>query len=72
MIVQVVADREVGNNVDPVRHQVFLRDDLEKLRDIGIRNAFDFVAEVIPGERQSNFKWHYDLQPRNEDPAALL
>jgi hypothetical protein len=33
---------------------------------------FDFVAEVIPGERQSNFKWHYDLQPRNDDPAGLL
>jgi len=33
---------------------------------------FDFVSEVIPGERQSNFKWHYDLQPRNDDPASLL
>jgi hypothetical protein len=33
---------------------------------------FDFVAEVVPGERQSNFTWHYELQPRNDDPAALL
>jgi len=33
---------------------------------------FDFVAEVVPGERQSNFTWHYEMQPRDDDPAALL
>ena len=32
---------------------------------------FDFVAEILPGERTAQVAWHYDMQPRNDDPAAL-
>lgn len=33
---------------------------------------FDLFAEIIPGERESRIAWHYDLQPRNDDPQALI
>jgi hypothetical protein len=33
---------------------------------------FDLFAEIIPGERESRIAWHYDLQPRNDDPQALV
>jgi hypothetical protein len=33
---------------------------------------FDFVAEVLPGERTAEINWHFALQPRNDDPDALI
>ena len=56
--------------------QVFLKDDLEKLRGIGIRNAFDFVAEgperldAIAAETGlSKVRLEIVSQRLNDDPA---
>ena len=32
----------------------------------------DFVAELLPLELHSEIHWHYELEPRNDDPEALL
>lgn len=33
---------------------------------------FDFVAELMPGQRTAKIAWHYELHPRNDDPQALI
>lgn len=32
----------------------------------------DFIAELAPADLHSEFRWHYELQPRNDDPAMLI
>lgn len=32
----------------------------------------DLVSEMLPGEHHSRVAWHYVLQPRDDDPQALL
>jgi hypothetical protein len=32
----------------------------------------DLAAELLPLELRSRVRWHYDLTPRDDDPAALL
>jgi len=55
---------------------VFMKDDIEKLRAIGIRNAFDFVAEcshsmeaVVAETRLSRVQLSIVYDRLNEDPA---
>ncbi|MCI0675296.1 MAG: PEGA domain-containing protein [Phycisphaerales bacterium] len=33
---------------------------------------FDLLAELTPGRKQARIEWHYELEPRNDDPAGLL
>lgn len=32
----------------------------------------DLIAEMTPGETRATVAWHFELQRRNDDPAALL
>jgi hypothetical protein len=32
----------------------------------------DLATEMIPGQPHSRIEWHYVLEPRRDDPAALL
>ena len=33
---------------------------------------FDLFSEITPGDKRVHIAWHYTMQPRNDDPAALL
>ena len=32
----------------------------------------DLVAEVVEPNRESIIRWHFDLEPRNDDPVLLI
>jgi hypothetical protein len=32
----------------------------------------DLAAEAMPGEPRADIRWHYQLQPRDDDPVGLV
>jgi len=53
-------------------------DGCEPLLTTGQANApwwdnipLDLAAEITPGQKRVKIAWHYELQPRDDDPAAL-
>ena len=79
-------DREIGRTpveVDFVHYGTYdvrlVREGCEPLLTFGEARPplwdnvpLDFVAEILPAQLESRIKWHYELQPRNDDRGALL
>lgn len=78
-------DREVGRTplqVDFVYYGTYdvrlLKDGCEALLTSGDAKPpwwdnipLDILAEAVPGEPHAQVKWHYTLQPEDDDPARL-
>ena len=79
-------DREVGRtpvDVDFTHYGTYdvrlVHDGYEPLLTVGKASppwwdnvGPDFVAELIPAEVNARVDWHYDLEPLNDDPEALV
>jgi len=81
-----VNDREVGRtpvDVGFVHYGTYdvrlVKEGCEPLLTFGRANPplwdvipLDLVAEVVPFELESTVRWHYTLEPKNDDRAALI
>ncbi len=79
-------DREIGRTPVDVDFLYYGRYDVrlvheayEPLLGSGLATApwwdtigLDLVAELLPIELRSETVWHYDLEPKDDDPDALL
>ena len=79
-------DREIGRtpvDVEFVHYGTYdvrlIKDGFEPLLTFGEAKpplwdnvGLDLVAELLPMELQSDIRWHYDLQPRDDSRDALL
>jgi hypothetical protein len=80
-----VNDREIGRTPVTVDFSYYgtydvriERDGYEPMMTYGRAKApwwdtipLDLAAEVLPGERHSDLRWHFTMQPMEYDPQAL-